>query len=154
MINSDGRQYPNHKYLSKGQKQLARLQRQLSRKTKGSRNQEKARIKAARCLERITNQRNDTLHKLSSELVKNYDVICMEDLQAKNMAKSRESATSLADAAWSEFTRQLAYKCEWQHKALVKVSYSQLCSEEGLQRDHDTKAAQHILAEGLRLLGA
>ncbi len=130
----------------------------------------------ARLHEKIANQRNDTLHKLSTELVKNYDVICIEDLQVKNMVKNSKLAKSISDASWSDFTRELIYKCEWQHKVLVKVDKffpsSQLCSSCGKRNsaikdlsirewtcdscntthDRDINAANNILHEGLRLL--
>jgi len=177
-ISSEGEQFFNHKYLAKSQKKLAKLQRQLSRKSKGSSNRDKARIKVARLHEKISNQRTDTLHKLSTQLVKGYDVICVENLQVKNMVKNHKLARSINDASWSEFVRLLKYKCEWQHKALVKVNKffpsSQLCSccgtknpitkdlgirhwacaECGANHDRDVNAAKNILNEGLRLLSA
>ncbi|KAK9674739.1 putative transposase [Popillia japonica] len=175
-INSDGEPFENHKYLAKNQKKLAKLQRQLSRKSKGSNNRNKARIKMARLYEKITNQRNDTLHKLSTQFVKDYDVICVEDLQVKNMVRNHKLAKSINDVSWSEFTRMLKYKCEWQHKALVKIDKffpsSQLCSccgtknpitkdlkvrhwiciDCGAAHERDINAAKNILNEGLRLL--
>ncbi|MCI8477385.1 MAG: transposase [Oscillospiraceae bacterium] len=78
-ITSDGMEYPNHKRLAKSQKKLAKLQRQLSRKSKGSNRWEKARVKAARLHEHVANQRNDMLHKLSTDFVRNYDLIAIED---------------------------------------------------------------------------
>ncbi|MFV0399216.1 MAG: IS200/IS605 family element RNA-guided endonuclease TnpB [Oscillospiraceae bacterium] len=177
-IASDGASFDNHKHLARSQKRLAKLQRQLSRKTKGSANRAKARIKVARLHERVANQRTDALHKLSTELVKRYDLICIEDLQVKNMVKNHRLAKSISDASWSEFARQLAYKCEWQHKALVRVDKffpsSQLrsccgaknpitkdlgvrgwiCPECGTAHDRDVNAAKNILHEGLRLIGA
>jgi putative transposase len=178
IITSNGEQFENHKHLAKSQKKLVKLQRQLSRKTKGSQNRNKARIKVSRLHEKIFNQRNDNLHKVSTELVKRYDVICVEDLQVKNMVKNHKLAKSINDVAWSEFVRQLQYKCEWQHKALIKAGKfypsSQLCSECGYKNaeakdlsvrkwtcpncganhDRDTNAAQNILKEGLRSLSA
>jgi len=175
-ITSDGEKFGNHKYLSKSATKLAKLQRQLSRKTKGSNNRSKARIKVARLHEKIANQRNDTLHKLSTNLVKTYDFIAIESLKVKNMVRNHKLAKSISDVAWGEFVRQLEYKMSWQDKHLVKIDSffptSQLCSvcgsknsdtknldlrkwtctECGTEHDRDINAAVNILNEGLRLL--
>lgn len=134
-ILSDGTKFTNPKHLEKAQRNLAHLQKVFARKCKDSKNHERMRIKVSKCHRSITNQRNDFLHKLSTHLVRNYDVICLEDLNVKGLEQNHHLARAIQGAAWSEFVRQLEYKSEWYGKNVLFIGRfepsSKLCHKCG-----------------------
>lgn len=119
---SDGTVIENPRYLEKSEKKLKKLQNQLSRCQKGSKNWEKRRVKLARLHEKIANQRRDFLHKLSKRLIDENQVIVLEDLCVKDLMKDHESAKCATDAAWAEFSRQLEYKASWYGREFKRVN--------------------------------
>ena len=175
-ILNDGTKFNNPKFLVHNEKRLRLLQKSLSRKIKGSKNYLKAKAKLAKFHEYTANCRKDFLHKISIFLVKNYDIICAETLQIKNMLKNHKLAKAISDVSWYEFCRQLKYKCLWYDKKFVQINTyfasSQICSncgfknsdvkdisirewicpEYGEHHDRDINAAKNILNQGLILI--
>jgi putative transposase len=170
-ITSDGKKFKPLKALLKYQNRLAKAQRQLAKKIKGGNNRNKARIKVSRIHNKITDSRKDFLHKLSTKLINENQVICLEDLNVAGMVKNHKLAKHISDASWSEFVRQLEYKASWYGKAISKVSpwypSSQICSDCGhnsgkkpldvrkwdcicgVTHDRDINASKNILTAGL-----
>lgn len=175
-VTSDGVKFKNHKYIKQYEKQLVKAQKHLSRKIKGSNSFEKQRRKTAKIYEKISNSRVDNLHKISNQLISQYDLIVLEDLDIKTMVKNRILAKHIYDAAWSTFIRFLEYKADWNNKQIVKINRfypsSKTCCEcgwinqnlnlsirewtckNGHILNRDLNAAKNILKEGLKLISS
>ena len=168
---STGEKITNPRHEKKDREKLARAQRALSRKQKGSRNRDKARRKVARIHARIADRRRDHLHKLSTRLVRENQVIAIEDLSVRNMVKNHSLARAISDASWAQFRTMLEYKADWYGRDVVAIDRfypsSKTCSECGriveslplnirewececgVVHDRDVNAAKNILAVGL-----
>jgi len=176
LITSDREKFDNVRPTKKYEYKLAKEQRKLSCKQKGSKNWNKQRIKVAKVYEKIHNTRIDNLHKITHKLISDNQVIVSENLAVSNMVKNHNLAKAITDCGWYELTRQLQYKADWNNRDYIKIGRfvpsSQLCSNCGYQNpdtknlsvrewtcpicvtihDRDVNAAKNILNEGLRLL--
>ena len=176
LITSDGEKFDNIRTTKKYEDKLAKEQRKLSHKVKGSKNWNKQRIKVAKIHEKIHNTRIDNLHKISHELVSENQVIVSEDLAVSNMVKNHNLAKAISDCGWYELTRQISYKSDWNNRQYIKIGRftksSQPCNvcgyintetkdlsvrkwtcpQCGTMHDRDINAAINILNEGLKIL--
>lgn len=175
VIDSNGNKYSNPKYQVKAEKKIKHLQRLYSKKTKGSKNQEKARLKLAIAHEKLSNKRKDNLHKITTKLIKENDIICIENLNVKGMTKNHHSAKVIQDASFGTLVSMLKYKAAWHNRQIIEVGRfypsSKVCSScchrmqyMGLEvrkwtcpnchttHDRDINAAINIKNEGLRIL--
>lgn len=174
-ICSDGEVIANPRNTKKYADKLAWKQRLLSRKSKGSKRRNKTRIQVAKVHEKISNSRKDFQQKLSTRLINENQVICLETLKASNMLKNHSLAKAIADASWSSFVSMLKYKAEWYGRSVIQISpyypSSQLCSHCGYKfkgtkdlgvrvwecpechnvNERDLNASINILNEGLRI---
>ena len=176
-VTSDGSKFANPKHVLKAQKNLAKKQQHLSRKAKGSNTRNKARLLVAKAHERVANTRQDYLHKLSTRLVNENQVIAVEDLHVKGMMKNHQLARAIGDAGWGSFTNMLKYKTARQGKGYIEVNrffassktcsccmHAQAkmpleirmwtCDQCGAKHDRDINAALNIRNEAQRMITA
>lgn len=175
IIDSNETKYDNKKFFKASERKIKHLQRELSRKKKGSHNREKARLKLAIAHEKLSNKRNNYLHQLTTKIVKENSIICIEDLNVKGMMKNHKLAKSIADCSFSIIRRMLKYKCQWHNRQLIVIDRwspsSKTCNSCGhimkdwnlgirewdcpncgIHHDRDVNAAKNILDEGMKIL--
>ena len=177
IVCSDGTRVEAPKHFRRSERKLAKRQRAFSRTRKGSNGNEKARLKVARCHQKIKNQRNDFFQKLSTKLINENQVICLEDLSVKGMERNHKLAKSVMDASFGKFVSMLEYKAEWYGRKIIKIDRfypsTQLCNGCGYKNesirglhglkvrewicpqcgevhDRDFNASINILKEGLK----
>jgi putative transposase len=172
---STGEKVANPRHERRDRLRLARAQRTLARKVKGSANRQKARVKVARVHARIADRRRDHLHKLSTRIIRESQAVIIEDLPVRNMVRNHCLARAISDASWSEFRRMLEYKADWHGRTVVAVDRfypssktcsacgriaakmplsvrDWTCAACGAAHDRDINAARNIRAAGLAVL--
>ena len=150
LTDSDGRQIGNPKFRENSLQKIRIEHQKMSRKKKGSKNREKQRVRLARAYEKLVNQRNDFLHKVSRFYVNNYDLITVEDLNIKRMVRNHNLAGKILDVSWSKFTQMLSYKAENAGRIAVKVNPRGTSKEYKYgELDRDYNASLNILERGL-----
>lgn len=173
IVDSNRNRYENRHFYKNQEKKLKKLQQQLSKKQKGSNNRNKLKIKLAKVHEKISNQRNTYLHQITSKLVNENQIICIEDLNVKGMMSNHKLAKSIQELSLYEFRRQLEYKCRWYGRQLIIIDrfypssktchncgyiYKDLklsnrewiCPHCGKEIDRDYNASLNILDNGLK----
>lgn len=175
LITSDGFKFKNNKFFKTYSKKLKKAQQHLSRKKKNSGRYNKQKLKVAKLYKKITNSRIDNLHKISTNIIKNNDIIILEDLNIKGMVKNHKLAKHISDASWGRFITILEYKAKWNDREIVKIDRffpsSKTCNCCGYIKqdlnleirewtcpscnnklDRDVNAAKNILKEGIKIL--
>lgn len=177
VISSDGYKYKNNRYTKTYQTKLKKAQQHLNRKKKGSNKYKEQKLKVAKLHKKIANSRLDNLHKVSTELIKKYDTIILEDLNIKGMMQNHKLAKHISDVSWSKFIELLIYKAEWNDKQIVKIDRffpsSKTCNYCGYinqnlkldmrewicpschtKLDRDLNASKNILKEGYKIISS
>ena len=177
VITSDGYKYKNNRWTKTYAKKLKEHQQHLSRKVKGSSRYNKQKLKVAKLHKKITNSRLDNLHKVSTELIKKYDVIYLEDLNIKGMIKNHKLSKHIADVSWGKFVTLIEYKALWNDNQIVKIGRffpsSKQCNNCGYinqnldlsirewtcpscnsKLDRDLNASKNILKEGIKIISS
>lgn len=173
-ICSNGKVYENIKATKKYAKKLSYEQKQLSKKQKDSNSRSRQRNKVARVHEKITNSRTNHIHNITTQIVRENQTICVEDLSVINMMRNHKLAKSISDCSWSEFLRQLKYKSEWNERNLIQIDKffpssktcnkckfvnqdltlkdrEWVCPNCGAKLDRDINASENILEQGLKI---
>lgn len=175
LIDSNGAEIKNERFLKKHLKKLKYLQRQNSKKKKGSKSREKSRIKLAKEYQKVTDQRNNYLHQVSSKLINDNQVIVLEDLAVKNMVKNHKLAQAISDVSWGSLVSMLKYKAIWYNRQVIQIDRfypssktcshcyhlmssmdlsirEWVCPSCGTHHDRDVNAAKNILRQGLNIM--